>query len=355
MHIHTFEVSSKLKNDDYYIIQNDLKNKDKSLWKAQNNGMDYWGLSDKGILIYMRVIKKKQFYCYSIKYRISARRVIDNDNYVGLFDTYLYKKLRDKVNALLYSKSPNLPPLDECSLSRIDFCINAYLEDQEQVKAYIRTVKRANIPGKLEEYMEYDSQSKRTKPTKDDFTAYLKDYIAISIYNKYAEMKKARKKKQYFPKSEIEKAKNIVRIEIRCMKKKVYAIMQKYDIRTIAEFMRHADEIGSKLYEQYLPKMFGKGEICTLKRAKEKIDMSGFGHKKIEFMKEFVEDANKARSAWEMYRWYKQHYGVSKIKRILGLFEDIDTNYVTVTTRDDKLFFEIPTPMELYEEFKDVS
>ena len=349
MLIHTFEVSSTLTNETYYHIQEDLKAKDKSKWKAKANGMDYWGLSDKGIFICMRIIKKKKYYCYRIKYKISARRVIENDNYVGLFHTDDYEILRDKVNNLLHDKSSSFPMLDDCSLSRIDFCVNAYLDNQAQVKAYIRTAKRAKLPAKLEEYMEYDKKSKRTKPTKDDFTVCANDYISVSIYNKYAQMKK----QKCFSKSETEKAKNIVRIEIRCMKAKVRALEDAYHISSIERFMERADEIGNKLYKYYLTKMFGKGEICTLKRAKEKIDMSGFSNKTMQFMKEFIEEANESRSAAKAYSLYKQIYRNPKIKGMFDLFDDIDTNYVTVTNKDEKLFgFRIPTPMELYHDFK---
>ena len=299
----------------------------------------------------MRVIKKRGFYCYSIKYRISARRVIENDNYVGLFNTNNYEELEEKVTALLQDKSISLPNLENCKLSRIDFCINAYLDNQEQVKAYIRTAKRAKLPGRLDEYMVYDKKSKRTKPTKDDFTAYSSEYVAISIYNKYAEMKKEKS----FPESEVEKAKNIVRIEIRCMKEKVNAIERKYKIRTIERFMERADEIGNKLYTYYLPKMFGTGEICTLKQVKENIDMGELRSNTIKLMKEFIEYSNESRSVAKAYDFYKQALGKSGTKRLLYLFDLIDTNYVTITNKDYKIFGNqyIPTPMDLYNDFKD--
>ena len=42
-----------------------------------------WDLSDKGILILIFQVKKKDFYSYYITCRISARRVIDNENNEG--------------------------------------------------------------------------------------------------------------------------------------------------------------------------------------------------------------------------------------------------------------------------------
>lgn len=354
MTIHTFEVSSMLTNEKYYNIQKELKSKDKSQWKTIKNGMQYWGLSDKGILINMFQIKKKGFYAYSITYRISARRVIENNNFVELFNTKDYNELEEKANELLKNKCSLLPKLKKCTLRRMDFCVNTELDNQEQVKAYIKTAKRANVPSKLEIYKEYDKTSKRQKPTKDDFTVYSSEYVAISIYNKYMEMKKENKsKKGVFPEKEIERAKNIVRMEIRCMEGKIRALEEKYKIHTISDFMLYANKIGRDLFPYYLSQIFGKGVICTLKEALQRIDMSGYKPEKIELLKEFLTTANESRSVIEAVKVFKSLYGRKKMKKIIFLLDCIDTNYVTITNTDAKLFDRgyIPTPLELYNDF----
>ena len=353
MKIHTFEVSTMLTNEKYYNIQKDFKEKDKSKWKSTKNGMQYWGLADNGILINMFQIKKKDYYAYSITYRISARRVMEKNNFVGLFNTQNYDELEEMVNELLKSKSLLLPKLKKCSLRRLDFCVNTRLDNQEQVKAYIKTAKRANVPSKLEVYKEYDKISKRQKPTKDDFTVYASEYVAISIYNKYMEMKKENKEnKTVFPDSELERAKNIVRIEIRCMEGKIKALEEKYKIHTISDFMRYADKIGKDLHSYYLSKIFGKGTIYTLKEALHRIDMSEYKPETIKLLKEFIVEANECRSVVETVKIYKSIYGKKKVKKILWMLDNIDTNYVTVTNSDAKLFENgyIPTPLELVED-----
>lgn len=350
MTIHTFEVSTMLDNNKFYGIQKELKEKDKSKWKSIKNGMKYWGLSDKGILINMFQIKKKGFYSYSITYRISARRVMDNDNFVGLFNTKNYDELEEKVNLVLKDKCGLLPKLKKCSLRRLDFCINAKLDNQEQVKAYIKTAKRGNVPSKLEVYKEYDKKSKRQKPTKDDYTVHASEYVAISIYNKYMEMKK--EKIGAFPNKEIEKAENIVRIEIRCMDGKIKALKKKYSINTISDFMYYSHKIGDELYRYYLSKIFGTGIICTLKEALNRVDMSSYKPENKELLKEFIEKANNSRSASDTFCVYKNIYGKKEAKRILFMLDEIETNYVTATNADVKLFKDgyIPTLIELYED-----
>ena len=103
--------------------------------------------------------------------------------------------------------------------------VNAEFENHKQVKAYIKTVKRANIPSNLDLFTKYDKTAKRMKPSKNDFTVEAADYVSVSIYNKYAQMTK--EKIGVFPEKEIERAKNIVRIEIRCMEGKIKVLQKK--------------------------------------------------------------------------------------------------------------------------------
>ena len=351
MTIHTFEVSSILTSEDYYKIQSTLKELDKAKWQSTKYGMIYWGLSDKGIIVNFHIIKKKDYYSYRVIYRISAQRVIDNDDFVGLFNTNKYFLLEEAVNELLYTKSPKLPKLKNCKLKRLDFCVNAELDNQKQVKAYIRTVKRGNIPKDMKLLTFNDEVSKRYKPSKNDFTVYSENYIGISIYNKYKQMKQH---EDYFPQSEIKRAANIVRIEIRCMENKLKALKKKYDIKTISQFMDKANKIGNELFVYYLTKIFGTGTVYTLKEAAKRISDSGFKEKTAALLKELIQDSNEAKSAATVIKEYKNIYGKSQIQYLLSLLNDIDTNYVTITVRDAQLFDNcyFPTPLELYNEFK---
>ena len=157
-------------------------------------------------------------------------------------------------------------------------------------------------------------------------------------------------KESVYPESEIERAKNIVRIEIRCMKGKLKTLNKKYKIKSVSSFMKKAYKIGEDLYEYYLGKMFGKGMIYTLSEALERVDMSEYKNKQIKLLKEFISDCNQSRSAAETYTYYQKTYGKDKAKRILEKLEDIATNYVTIANSDAKLFHNnrISSPYELY-------
>lgn len=185
MYIYTFEASAKLNNENFYDIQKALKEKNNSKWVAEKHGITYFGLHEKGILIKFFRIKKKGYYAYSLTYRISARRVMENYNFVGLFNTKNYDELKDQVNRLLKEKCDLLPKLKHCSLRRLDFCINTRLDNQKQVQAYIKTAKRANTPAHLTVYTAYNPTSKRKKPMKNDYTVHSSEYIAINNYSAF--------------------------------------------------------------------------------------------------------------------------------------------------------------------------
>lgn len=349
MYIHTFEVKKQITKEESYKIQDALK-MDKDKWKSEESGMSYWGLSHKGILIHTYLLKKKGFYSYYIIYRISAQRVIENNNFVELFNTQNYDNLKKKINKLFKDKSKYLPLIDELNLSRLDFCLNVELENQQQVKAYIKISRCAVIPEHLKQRVYYDKVSKRTKALKDDITVYINNYIEVSIYNKFMQMKKEEKK--IYSDEDLNTAENILRIEIRCMKKKLKELKKKFDIKTIDDFMKNADEIGGYLYKYYLSRMFGTGEIYTFKKAKEGVALGDLKPKNVELITKFLESANESRSTNKAYEAYCKAYGKKETRYILNKLNYVNTSYVTVTSRDAKLFYgdTVPSPLDLVAE-----
>lgn len=350
MLIHTFEVSCMLSAKRYFTIQKQLKELSNQWDGHKKNGMKYYGLCEKGIRILFHRIQKKGLTNYRVHYIISARRVMEPNNYVGLFDTRDYDKLKKKVNDILKKASEELPPLKACSPTRIDFCINAYLDSQEQVREYIKLAKRCRIPKTTERFYLRDKKG-RKKLTKDDITIHSREYIAVSIYNKYAEMKKEQKREGMFP--DIAEAKQIVRIEIRCMNEKLEHLKKKFHLSGSTEsFMENSNKIAKYLYRYYLPKMFPDGEFYTLSEARERIELSGFKEENKNDMLELLRLTNEYRSLDEALRFWADACGKAEVGRILSLFKLIETNPITLTGEMKKVFGKCGAthPMELFED-----
>ena len=362
MTIHTFEASSPLSNKDYYDIQNIMENHSNN-WTFEDNNFSFWGLCDSGINIKLNKINKKNYNGYAINYIISARRVIENNNYVGLFNCKDYDKLIKRINKILSNLSELLPKIDKCTVSRYDFCVNIEMENQEQVKTYLKILKRGNIPNGYKLHTYYDMKSKRTKPSKDDFTITSRDNVEISIYNKYKQMKK--EKKEY---PDIMDAKNILRIEIRCFNDKLKYYKKKYDIKNISELMKYSDKIGRYLYKYYLGKMFGTGDFYTLDEASKRIEANEFKSDNKEIMTELVKDVSELRSLEKaLHSIHIPHskrnsedlpkinkkYIRDTYKKILYMFDLIDTSPITFPREDKKIFGgkKVLNPLNLFYEY----
>lgn len=356
MMFHTFETTTQLTNNQYYKIQEIVKKDNK--WNKTSYGMLYFGANMDGILIRFAQIKKSKFKGYRLKYIISAHRIIEPDDYVGLSDTNNYKKLISAIDKKLEKICPELPKINKCNLTRFDFCINGHLDNQEQVKAYVNLAKRCRMPKSLDVYSEYyDKKDKKIKRCKDDMTVISQGYIAVSIYNKYAQMYKEVKKNYQYPSGQLDKAKNIVRIEIRCMEDKIKHLRRKYrnefSLYTIKDFLKHGDEIGTYLYDYYLSKMFCHGDFYTLTEARERVRLSGFDDEMQTIMIDLLDEANQARSLNKACKLFTEAYGKKHVKHLLYRFDQIETSPVTVPRELKKAFGNgrIPHPLELFEEW----
>ena len=358
MLIHTFEATVQLSNEKFYAIQSEVKSDHK--WTRRENGMTYFGAKDDGILIRFSRSKKRKFKGYWLKYIISARRVMEPNNYIGLFDIADYQKLIEKVNRKLKKICPMLPKIETCSVSRIDFCVNAYLDNQELVKAYVKLAKRCRMPHSLEHSEEYyDKKTKETKRRKDEMTVSSQSYMELSIYNKYAQM---HKETNYpYPSKQLEKAKPILRLEVRCMEDKIKHLRKRYKERfplyTIKDFLIHGEEIGEYLYEYYLSKMFCHGDFYTLPEARQRVQMSGYDEKTREAMIDLLEEANTARSLNKACKLFADErvYGKKYMKYLLFKFDQIQTSPITVPREIQKVFgdVQIPHPLELFHAWND--
>lgn len=352
LQVHTFELKCMVTNQLYYQLQDRIK-LENGTWTHTKDTILYWGLCDSGIIIELQHIKKEGLSNYWIVYRISARRMFEASNYVGLFDCSKIKRLIDRADELLSSFSALLPGLRACSLSRLDFCTNLVLEDQQQVKAYIKLMRRGALPKGFSRKEYYDKTAKRKKPLRDDFTICRKANMELSIYNKYRQMKKEmeRNKKLDFP--DIEQAKNIVRIELRCLPGKLSQLRKKYKLQHWTELFDRAGEIGAYLYEFYLPKLFGRGDFYTLKELRDRIAISGFSHKEREGMLEFVEEATVCRSLDTAKGCLYGTCFNGKMKRLLYKFDLIAASPVAVPREERKRFppeEPIPNPLALLQE-----
>ena len=162
MNFHTFELSYKLSTDDVRIVYNELYN-----YKPKDDCAVFNALQDYGIIIFIKKYKQDEYNHHVLYYRINPRRVLENHNYIGIFNSKNIDKLIKKFNILIKTVSPFLPEFDSCNISRIDYCSNVELNDQAVIDSYINLLKRGYFPSKYTIKKYKNEKSKRNTLSKN--------------------------------------------------------------------------------------------------------------------------------------------------------------------------------------------
>ena len=264
-------------------------------------------------------------YC-GIRYRINPRRVIDQNNYVGIFDKGNVREMIDETNDLLYKVLDKLPPLNKCQLNRIDFCHNYKFKDQKTAEAFMEMVKRCNILPGSELELFYDEKLGKDVISENGIKMSFKN-CSISIYNKYAQMIE-----QNYSFPDIEDARGVIRFEIQALYGKVYYIRKKHGIKELVDFLNNTDELAMDQFNYYFPKLFCKGDYYSYEEAVIKVSNSSFS-KKIKKRMYNLLSLTIHNSLDDALTVMKEKLSSAQINWVLNKFNILDLNPSTIPRR----------------------
>lgn len=361
---HTFEARKRIKLDEFNLLKNQLfiyckkhkirfyleksneleftsnfemeKLKDDS-FKKNSIRKDVWicdALINKGI-----IIKFAQIICSDsegnplswyngIWYVVNPRRVINDNEYVGIFDAKDVEKMLELANRLLKGVVYSMPSLDECILARLDFCQNINLENQDMVEMYIDLVKRCNIPPGFKMERFYDRKVRKVVNSKDGIKLSM-GYMALIIYNKKAQMLK-----QDYDYPNIDAADGILRFEIQASYNKLYTLGINKGIKALRDFLNHGDEFAKQQFHYYLPKIFCTGDYYSYEVAEKKIKQSGYTNKIQKAMLDLLKMTSVHKSIYKaIMEMISNNYSKSQISLLLKKFNDLNLNLCTLPRR----------------------
>lgn len=344
MNFHTFELSYKLSTDDVRIVYNELYNASGQNYKPKDDCAVFKALQDYGIIIFIKKYKQDEYNHHVLYYRINPRRVLENHNYIGIFNSKNIDKLIKKFNILIKTVSPFLPEFDSCNISRIDYCSNVELNDQAVIDSYINLLKRGYFPSKYTIKKYKNEKSKRNTLSKNGITITGNNGIEVTYYNKYRQLKEKNPKCRY-----IDNSKKIIRIEIRCFKKKVRHLTKKFKCTSASSFLKESDIIGKYIFKHYANIFYGAGDFYKLTDIYAMIDKSSCKKKSKKLMKELVKSSATHSSldrAFDILNFNK-----SQIKAILKKFNKIGVSPVVIPRRYE--FDTIRNPLDLALEYSD--
>lgn len=342
MNYHTFELSYKLTPYENEFYTNILFSSKGRTYRDKDEYVPTIvceTLSEYGIIIKIQTFTKNDFNHYMLYYRINPRRVMEQNNYIGLFNAKDTDIMLDMVNEYLEKFHTAMPAADVCKMHRIDFCANIEMSDQKEIFEYIKILQRGYCPPKYFIETFYDLKAKRNKQPKNSCGFEKKKITKVVYYNKYDQLKDNKKCKN------IEDARNILRAEIQCNTRKVRHLINKFGCTSVRGFLKHSNKIGTYIFEHYANVFCGSGNFHKIDEIYKKIDASKFKEKSKIKMHELVRLSAKHKSlqtAIDNLGW--SH---SVVKDILKKFDKIGTSPVVIPLRSKYDMFENPLTLAL--------
>jgi hypothetical protein len=335
MGMHTFETYYPLTIYSYNNLKDELFKSGKHHKDDDKNTIIFEKLKNNGIIIKLYRLKQDDlninncYNHYSICYVINPRRVMDENNYVGIFNS------DDDVDQMVYmvdrylnSYSKELPEFNDCKLKRVDYCHNIKLNNDEETKQYLKLLKRCMVPTGFEFEKFYDKTAKRSVVSNNGL--WLKNNsVTISIYNKKHQLEI--QKRNYY--GDIMDANGIVRFEIQCKKGKIKKLMQKYDTYNIQDFLNITNEISIDVFGHYFSKMYGTGDILTLAGAERVIKKNKFREETEQLMLELLKNTATYSNLEKSCREFEDKYGKIKATYILKKFDKCKLSPLTKPSR----------------------
>jgi hypothetical protein len=330
MGMHTFEIYNQLNFFSYDYLKTELFKSGKHN-KQDNNTIIFEKLKSKGIIIKLYRQKQEEsnsincYNHYTVSYIINPRRVLDEKNYVGIFNSEDdVDQMVSMVDQYLYSYTKALPELNMCKIKRVDYCHNIKLNDDLEVRQLCKLLKRCMIPTGFEFEKFYDKIAKRSVISNNGIRLK-SNSVTISIYNKKHQLEK--QKRNYY--GDIMDANGIVRFEIQCKKGKIKKLIEKYGTGNVQDFLNKTNEISLDVFDHYLSKMYGTGDILTLAEAEWAIKKNKFRKDTEKLMLELLKNTATYSNLEKSYREFEDKYGKTKATYILKKFDKCETSPLT--------------------------
>lgn len=296
-------------------------------------------LRSYGIIIKIQKFKKNAYDYYMMYYRINPRRVMEQNNYIGLFHEKDTDIMLEKVNGYLKTIHQSMPSADQCRINRIDFCTNITMSGQEEIFEYIKVLQRGFYLKNYAPELFYDAISKRSKFTKNACNIVKKKTVKITYYNKYDQLQENKWCRN------IGDAKNILRAEIQCEKQKIRHLMNKFGYADTRSFLKHSDKIGTYVFLYYANKFCGSGDFYKIDEIYKEIERSSFKKKTKKLMKEFVQCSAKHSSADKAIR--KLCWSNKNVLSIIKKFNKIGVSPVVIPLKSKYDSFKNPLTLAL--------
>lgn len=315
MNVHTFEITCKLSGYRYKKIHEDL----------MACGSDYYknkckALRDKGIMITLIKREIDDGFQFILVYRINPTRMKkDNgENYIDLYNNNYSGDIINMANEIISGLSSHLPCIEECSLSRVDFCVNIRMKKEKQVKQCIKLLNQSF--NQNDKYMQKILGYKKAYP-KEEATFTNSKRVQVSIYNKQLQLEKEN--------LHYEHRMDILRVEIRCYKKYINDLYTKFKIKSISDFFDDLFQVGNYVVEKQLKNLNFDMKFLRLEEIRNEILRQNYNKKTKNRMIEFAEAVAKHKS----FSYKLEGFTIDEIKKLVKKFRKLGVSYRAIPVK----------------------
>ena len=227
---------------------------------------------DKITLFHVKPKPGLPFNRYYLNIGMTLSKVIHNKKYLGvatyqdLIDNEYVKKINDRIHKYLSIKYN----LDQFKTKRADYAIDYWPEIYVTIDQLIYLAKRSKglSRGDYEIYEKDGSYYLKNRTAKNPS-------IKFNCYDKYGKAMKDIANGRLDPKADVNQIKNKYRIEVQCLRPKIFGMMKFFKIknRDPTKFLK--PKIAMQIIKYYLLDTIGPGDYFSLNRAQEIINSSG--------------------------------------------------------------------------------
>ncbi len=326
--LHTMTLCAQLSPYEKNLIIEKLK----KIGKKYNQGYHVENINAQNTQIWFRVARVFDFneIClkcfhsgslssYWLSVVVNPRRMFHADDHPYVYIAAQEEILQsmELIQRLLDEADITEITRDTFKLSRVDYCVNIDLGDEDAVHDYLRLMKKGRILYAMQRKTEYSCIGRRFIPTSRSFTTNSAQ-TEFSIYDKYYQLNA--EKEKYDP-EEIEEARGLIRIEYRAKRPKICYEERKLDCAETLGFLELTPEIAERNICRFLKLTYGTGKFVRLKKAIELIDSSSYQQRTKNIMKKILQetvrrDLNNARLCFEDFYKYMKKFnqlGISPI------------------------------------------
>lgn len=239
-------------------------------------------VTEKWNFNYIKIVeyknKQNDILGYWMEIKINPRAMLHHQEYA-----FVYVATKEDIEACIkiinsFWKEVGLDKWIDLKLlyiQRIDYCVNIFVGNEDMSNIYMRLMRKGAYPYKSKRMKEYSETAKRYIDTKNSFTVTSGSF-EFSVYNKYKQLKEEGKK---YSAEEIERAKGIIRIELRVSRNKVRREELKHGIKGVEELLKITNQVAQENIPRYVALAYGTGAFMRMKEAKAMIDNSNLKKK----------------------------------------------------------------------------